>query len=367
MEMPEQIGRNDSATNATWVFLGRRLMFMQGAIKEGQMTENDSNNSNGQQAPQQPGAQQPGFQHTPNAQQPQQPGMPQQPGFQQPIPSDAATAPHATNSTIPNAAGPAQGNAPSPEKKKKSKWKIVVIVIVALAVLGLIGQCGSPQNQSGGTSQSSNAASTQQSAQEDEAAKQQAEQAAQEERERQEAQAIQTARNNLQVAVDRCAAYLAEDWTPESFQALTTSLALANETLANANSTAAELTSAQSAVEAAEAGLAQAFKPENYAAVAYTDVARNPDSYMGQKLVFTGKVLQVVEGTTEIDIRIATDGAYDDVVFVGYSPDLLGGTRVLEDDSVTVYGTCVGLYTYTSTLGASISLPGMYADQVVIN
>lgn len=331
------------------------------------MTGNDGKSINNQQAPQQPGAQQPESQQIPNVQQPQQPGMPQQPGFQQPIPNDAATGHQATSSAIPSAATTTQNNMPSPRKKKKSKWKIVVIAIVVLAALGLIGQCGSQQNQSVETNQSSDTASTQQSTQEDEAARQQAEQAAQEERERQEAQAVQTARNNLQVAVDRCAAYLAEDWTPESFQALTTSLALANETLANANSTAAELTSAQSAVEAAEAGLAQAFKPENYAAVAYTDVARNPDSYMGQKLVFTGKVLQVVEGTTEIDIRIATDGAYDDVVFVGYSPDLLGGTRVLEDDSVTVYGTCVGLYTYTSTLGASISLPGLYADQVVIN
>ena len=45
----------------------------------------------------------------------------------------------------------------------------------------------------------------------------------------------------------------------------------------------------------------------------------------------------------------------------------LGGTRVLEDDTVTVYGTCVGQYSYQSTLGAKISLPGLYADQVEIN
>lgn len=88
---------------------------------------------------------------------------------------------------------------------------------------------------------------------------------------------------------------------------------------------------------------------------------------MGQQLTFTGKVLQVVEGTDETDLRIATDGGWDDVIFVGYDPDLLGGTRVLEDDSVTVYGTCLGQYTYESTLGAAISLPALYADQVVIN
>ena len=95
-------------------------------------------------------------------------------------------------------------------------------------------------------------------------------------------------------------------------------------------------------------------------------MARDPDSYVGKKLMCTGNVLQVLEGDGETDVRLATDGEYDDVVFVGFDPNILD-VRVLEDDSITVYGTCLGLYSYTATLGQEISLPAIYADKVIIN
>ncbi|MFR5092064.1 MAG: hypothetical protein ACLTDR_08740 [Adlercreutzia equolifaciens] len=74
----------------------------------------------------------------------------------------------------------------------------------------------------------------------------------------------------------------------------------------------------------------------------------------------------MLEGDGETDVRLATDGEYDDVVFVGFDPNILD-VRVLEDDSITVYGTCLGLYSYTATLGQEISLPAIYADKVIIN
>ena len=136
---------------------------------------------------------------------------------------------------------------------------------------------------------------------------------------------------------------------------------------ADEDATQSQVDSAKGNLYTAYNGLVEAFNPANYSWPAYRDVARNPDSYSGQKLAFKGKVLQVVEGDSETDLRIATDGGYDDVIFVGFDPSIMGGTRVLEDDTVTVYGTCVGQYSYQSTLGAKISLPGLYADQIEIN
>ena len=44
-----------------------------------------------------------------------------------------------------------------------------------------------------------------------------------------------------------------------------------------------------------------------------------------------------------------------------------GSTRFLEDDIVNIYGTSKGLYSYTSVMGATITIPSMsikYMDLV---
>ena len=59
-------------------------------------------------------------------------------------------------------------------------------------------------------------------------------------------------------------------------------------------------------------------------------------------------------------IRLATDDYYDDVVFVEYT----GSNDFVEDDYITVYGYCDGSYSYTSTIGASITLPKIDAKYI---
>lgn len=134
----------------------------------------------------------------------------------------------------------------------------------------------------------------------------------------------------------------------------------------NEGATQSEVDSAVKGLNTAKSALKEVFNPDSYSAVAYTDVARNPDTYKGEKLRFSGKVLQVMEGTSENNLRVATDGKYDDVVFVGYDPKIME-SRILEDDFVTIYGECIGLYSYTSTMGAKISLSGIYANTITID
>lgn len=38
--------------------------------------------------------------------------------------------------------------------------------------------------------------------------------------------------------------------------------------------------------------------------------------------------------------------------------------RVIEDDYITIYGISSGLITYESTLGASITIPGVLIDKI---
>lgn len=102
--------------------------------------------------------------------------------------------------------------------------------------------------------------------------------------------------------------------------------------------------------------------------IAFSTLSRNPDKYKGKKFKFTGEVIQVSEtnlyGSTYCDLRINVtrnelfEGEYfwDDTIYATVTiPD--GADRILEDDIITIWGTCEGNYTYTSILGSSVSLP----------
>ena len=99
---------------------------------------------------------------------------------------------------------------------------------------------------------------------------------------------------------------------------------------------------------------------QNCEEIEYTALARNPNSYIDRKVKFTGQVVQALE----------QDGAYFVLMNVvdngyGYWDGLIGawvqaksnGDRILEDDIITVYGICRGLYTYETIMGAENSVP----------
>lgn len=116
---------------------------------------------------------------------------------------------------------------------------------------------------------------------------------------------------------------------------------------------------------------ADAPKAKIYNSLNFKDISRDPNTYKGQFYTFSGKVLQVMEGsdyggTTTTVMRIATKGRYDDVVYVTYErPN--DDKRILEDDRVTVYGECDGLYTYETVIGGSVTLPKFIAEVVTFN
>lgn len=247
----------------------------------------------------------------------------------------------------------------SAKAQKKSRMKVIIGIVAALAIIGMIGSIGGGTGDSGATDPQPNQAATANDNSNNATNKE-----AEEKQKAEEGRA--EAKSELEKVISDAAKTNAADYTPESFQALVAACENGTSVISNESSTESDFDDAKSKIIEAQVALKAAFKPENYSWPAYADVARTPDSYKGQLMAFTGKVIQVVEGTSEVNLRVATDGSYGDVILVGYDPAIMGGTRVLEDDIVTVYGTCIGLYTYESTLGASISIPGLYADSVVI-
>lgn len=132
-----------------------------------------------------------------------------------------------------------------------------------------------------------------------------------------------------------------------------------SENSAEASSKAAEASSRAAAMSSSEAVDKD---PNSYkTGITYDQVARTPDDYEGKKMQFTGRVIQVIEDKSETQIRLAVDGNSDNIILVGFDPDILNGSRVLEDDLVTVSGTSVGTVSYKSTMGGKITIPAMAA------
>ncbi|WP_142344724.1 hypothetical protein [Bacillus cereus] len=100
--------------------------------------------------------------------------------------------------------------------------------------------------------------------------------------------------------------------------------------------------------------------------ITYDQLARTPDDFKGKKAKFTGKVLQVMEGQGETQLRVAVSGNYDKVLYVVYKSDIIN-SRVLENDNVTIKGKSAGIYTYKSTMGGEISIPAMLVEKIDIN
>ncbi len=96
--------------------------------------------------------------------------------------------------------------------------------------------------------------------------------------------------------------------------------------------------------------------------ITYDQLARTPDDYNGKKVKFYGRVVQVIEGD-ETQIRLAVDDDYDNILLGGYDKGIVS-SRVLEDDMITIYGTSVGLISYESTMGGTITIPGVYIDKI---
>lgn len=98
--------------------------------------------------------------------------------------------------------------------------------------------------------------------------------------------------------------------------------------------------------------------------VNYSDVERNPRTYEGSDIVFSGSVIQVSEGWFDsVTLRVDNDG---DIWYVTYIRADDTESRILENDYITIYGECTGVTSYTSILGSTITIPsvsGKYIDR----
>lgn len=105
--------------------------------------------------------------------------------------------------------------------------------------------------------------------------------------------------------------------------------------------------------------------------IPYIDIARNPNNYVGNKVTFTGKVVQVQESGKRVVLRVNVTkdeyGFWEDTIYIDYRRKTDNESRVLEEDIITIYGEVKGLKNYTAVLGNQISIPHIIAEYIEIN
>ena len=135
-------------------------------------------------------------------------------------------------------------------------------------------------------------------------------------------------------------------------------------TLSAAQDRLKELKSSQT-----DAQKSQSYKDACNVGYSYKELARDPNTYVGKQAKFVGKVIQVTEGSGITVMRInVTQNSYswEDTFYVTYTPKS-GEPRILEDDIVTMYGELQPLKTYTTVMGASVSIPALEAKFIDVN
>lgn len=131
------------------------------------------------------------------------------------------------------------------------------------------------------------------------------------------------------------------------------------------STSAVETTTVQPTTKAKKKVSAKAYK-NNCKTLSFKDLSRNPDKHKGEKLKYTGQVIQVQEDehwlddNTTVDLRINVTkdeyGLWDDTIYATVELPK-NADRILEDDIITIWGECDGKYSYTSVLGSDVTLP----------
>lgn len=121
---------------------------------------------------------------------------------------------------------------------------------------------------------------------------------------------------------------------------------------------------AKAAAEAKEKAEAEEKEKIGYdTGITYDQLARTPDDFIFEKVKFRGTVIQVMEGDGTTQIRLAVNDDYDTILYAEFDSTVVD-SRILEDDTITIRGLSTGLLTYESTMGGSISIPGISIEQI---
>lgn len=112
--------------------------------------------------------------------------------------------------------------------------------------------------------------------------------------------------------------------------------------------------------EEAEKAAKEAEAKKYNTGITWENIAR--DGRIGEYCKFSGKVIQVINGTSATQYRVATSGSYDNVMLIEI-PNSIKHKTILEDDNISFKGISAGNMEYTTVLGARMSIPAVLVEE----
>jgi hypothetical protein len=98
--------------------------------------------------------------------------------------------------------------------------------------------------------------------------------------------------------------------------------------------------------------------------IPYNQLAKDPEDYKGEKVVYRGQIFQIQEeGSFTWMLLAVTDMGYDfwdDNIYIEYDGEIAGA----EDDIITVYGTVRGTKSYETQIGGETFVPEVRAKYI---
>lgn len=89
--------------------------------------------------------------------------------------------------------------------------------------------------------------------------------------------------------------------------------------------------------------------------VTFDEIARDDDMMKGDKVKFTGKVIQVSSDIYRMNVTKEKFGYSDAIALDMEDADV--DKKILEDDIVTIWGQSAGSYSYTAVMGQEVTVP----------
>lgn len=151
------------------------------------------------------------------------------------------------------------------------------------------------------------------------------------------------------------------------FVALLLGSSISNSGSSTTRSSTTKSVSETTATETTPTTSAQDFKT-SCKTFPYKDIARQPIKYIGEKVVYTGEIVQVgseSDGLYYARINVTKDeyDSYSDTMYVTYELEE-NEPKFLENDIVTFYGICEGELSYESIFGEEITIPSVSAKYI---
>lgn len=100
--------------------------------------------------------------------------------------------------------------------------------------------------------------------------------------------------------------------------------------------------------------------------VTYGNLTLTPEQYMDGPISFNGEVLEVYEGGSLNEGRLAIDGDPTKELYFTYEPNLIEGS-LHEGDMIRLYGMFKGLLSDETNTNSIFSSPTMSVDEIMFN